>query len=180
MNHDNFTWSIAESTNKDSYQDDEQRDQMQILTLHRYYIHTTLMKKQFEAELAKGEHIVTEHDDPAKNVIMTGIKLRAMPVGTFMDYWYGGLFVVCEGWKELKLQDDAINQLLDDPKLDLLKRFRNAAFHYQKDYLNPKHQGLIDDRESVKYVRSLSQELGRWFLEHLRDRKTTPKEQTKG
>ena len=165
---------------KDSYQDDQQREQMQILTLHRYYIHTTLMKKQLDVELAKADHIVTDHEDPTKNVIMTGINLRAMPVGTFMDYWYGGLFVVCEGWKELKLKDEAIDLLLDDPKLDLLRRFRNAAFHYQKDYLNPKHQGLIDDPESVKYVRSLSQELGRWFLEHLREKRAVTGEQPKG
>ena len=145
---------------KGSYQDAEQREHMQILTLHRYYIHTTLMKKWFEAELAKGEYIVTEHDDPAQNVIMTGVKLKAMQVGTFMEYWYGGLYVVCEGWQELGLKDEAVDKLLADPKLKLLRKYRNAAFHYQKDYLNPKHQGLIDDPESVDYVRSLSQGIG--------------------
>jgi len=138
---------------------------MEIMSLHRYYIHTTLMKKQFEEELLKGDHVVTEYDDLAKNIIVTGLKLGAMPVGTYMEYWYGGLFVVCEGWQELQLKDEVLDKLLDDPKLETLRRFRNATFHFQRDYLTSKKSGFIEADGSVAYIRELSKEQTPRFVE---------------
>lgn len=164
---------------KDSNPNSEQQEHMQIATLHRYYIHTTLLKQHFESELMKGEYITTEHKDPTMNAVMTAMKLRVMPVGTFMEYWYGGLYVVCEGWKDLGLKDQAIDKLLDDPKLELLRRFRNAAFHYQKDYLSTKYLEFTGDSESVEYVRSLSKELGRWFLNWFKNHKNESQEMHK-
>ena len=46
----------------------------------------------------------------------------------YLSYWYAGLFVVCEGWQELKLSDPEIDGLLASPNLELLKRFRNGVY----------------------------------------------------
>jgi len=152
---------------RESCKDPEQKQHMEIMSLHGYYIHTTLMKKRYEEELLKGDHVVTEYDDPAMNIIVTGLKLGAMPVGTYMEYWYGGLFAVCEGCQELRLTDEVLDKLLDDPKLETLRRFRNAAFHFQRDYLSSKKTEFIEADGSVAYIRELSKEFGRWFRDYI-------------
>src|ERR1700730_6154865 len=50
---------------------------------------------------------------------------------TFTMFWFAALFVVSEGWKELKIPDAEINALIDQ-HLDSLRLFRNAVYHFQK------------------------------------------------
>jgi hypothetical protein len=40
--------------------------------------------------------------------------------GIFMSYWYGGLYSVIEGSKELALRDEEIDALLKSRNIDLL------------------------------------------------------------
>jgi len=54
----------------------------------------------------------------------------------YLSYWYAGLFVVCEGWQDLKLADQEIDGLLASSNLELLKRFRNGVYHFQPDYFD--------------------------------------------
>ena len=83
----------------------------------------------------------------------------------YMSYWYGGLFVVIEGWKELGLTDKKINALLNSPNIDLLRRYRNGVFHFQKDYSDERFLGFMrDGRNCVDWIRNLNQEFGRYFL----------------
>ena len=139
-----------------------------VIALHRYYIWTTLMKGQFEAALVSAE--VVPKDDPRWKE--STLRRIAGPAGTYMSYWYGGLYVVCEGWAELKLSDQKIDALMQHPNLALLKRYRNGAFHFQKDYFDARFYEFQSDKSSVTWVRSLSDELSRWFLEYIRDNKT--------
>jgi hypothetical protein len=84
----------------------------------------------------------------------------------YMSYWYGGLYVVIEGWQELKLSDTVINGLLQSSNVDLLKRYRNGVFHFQKQYYDNRFiEFMSEGKDSVKWVRNLTQEFGRWFLE---------------
>lgn len=53
-----------------------------------------------------------------------------------LSYWYAGLFVVCEGWQDLKLNDSEIDGLLTSSNLELLKRFRNGIYHFRPDYFD--------------------------------------------
>lgn len=48
----------------------------------------------------------------------------------YMLYWFGGLYVVAEAWKQLNVNNPAINKMLDE-HLDSLRLFRNAVFHFQ-------------------------------------------------
>jgi len=132
------------------------------------------MKKHFEAELVKDDFIETCYDSPEMNVIMTGVKMMSLPVGTFMEYWYGGLQVIVEAWDALGLEDEEIDRLVADPKATHLRRFRNSAFHYQPDYLSPKRQEILNDPDSVEYVRALSNEFGRWFLDYFKENPANP------
>ena len=48
-----------------------------------------------------------------------------------LKVYYSLIYVVIEGYKELKLSDDKIDELLaDDEKVQLLRRFRNRIFHF--------------------------------------------------
>jgi hypothetical protein len=60
---------------------------------------------------------------------------------TFTMFWFATLFVVSEGWKELKVVDAEINTLVDH-HLDSLRLFRNAVYHFQKG--DKKHTQFFD------------------------------------
>jgi hypothetical protein len=82
-----------------------------------------------------------------------------------MSYWYGALHVVIEGWKELKLVDTVIEDLLQSPNVDLLRRYRNAVFHFQADYHDKKFLAFFKEgTDSVAWVRSLNLQFGRYFF----------------
>ena len=84
-----------------------------------------------------------------------------------MSYWYGGLYVVVEGWQELGLNDATINPLLASPNVALLKRYRNGIFHFQKDYIDERFHNFMAPTDSVAWVRQLSKAFGDYFLREL-------------
>ena len=88
---------------------------------------------------------------------------------TYMSYWYGGLYVVIEGWTALKLHDPEIDQLLRSQNVRLLREYRNGVFHFQRRYFDQKFLRLITRGENVvDWVRSLNRTFGRFFLARLR------------
>ncbi len=88
----------------------------------------------------------------------------------YMSYWYGALYVVVEDWKELNLSDSIIDEMLKSNNVELLRRYHNGVFHFQKDYLDNRFIGIMKDGENaVKWVRNLNNEFGRYFLEKFND-----------
>ena len=142
----------------------------QIVALHRYYCWTTLMKRDFEAALLKGDYLPSESESP----LIAPWKMMAGECGMYMSYWYGGLYVVCEGWQELGQTGAEVEKHLADPNLQLLKRYRNGAFHYQKDYFDARFMDFQAAQDSVPWVRGLSLALGGWFLDWYRARGMSP------
>jgi hypothetical protein len=58
--------------------------------------------------------------------------------------WYGLLFVVIEGYQDMKVSHPSprIDEILKDEELvDHLRRFRNAVFHFQNE---PYHDKMLD------------------------------------
>jgi hypothetical protein len=71
-----------------------------------------------------------------------------------MSYWYGGLYVVIEGWQELGLSDAVIDATLQSPNVHLLRRYRNGVFHFKKDYNDERFLAFMKDgNASVSVVR---------------------------
>ena len=70
-------------------------------------------------------------------------------MGLYMSYWYGALYVVVEGYYELRLNDATINQLLKSPNVSLLRRFRNGAFHFQADYFHSRFTDFMGAKDTV-------------------------------
>ena len=121
----------------------------EILTLHRYFISANRMKKHFE-ELK-----------PAVSQEKLDSFIEPM---IYMSFWYAGLFVVIEGWRELGLTDSRIDNLLQSPNVELLRRYRNGAFHFQPEYFDARFIDFIKEPGTVQWVRELNENFGRWFL----------------
>ncbi|MCX6766138.1 MAG: hypothetical protein NT136_04235 [Candidatus Moranbacteria bacterium] len=121
-----------------------------ILTLHRYYIWATTMKFHFEEELKK--HNISKNKDITIEQMM------------YMSIWYGLLYVVAEGWKNLKLHDKVIDSLLQSKNINLLKRYRNGVFHFNKKYYNDKYLDFCKEKSSADWIRKLNLELGKYFF----------------
>jgi hypothetical protein len=90
----------------------------------------------------------------------------------YMSYWYGALYVVIEGWRQLKLSDPQISQLLKSKNVGLLKQYRNGVFHFQKNYNDKRFLNFITQGENcVEWIRTLNREFGRFFLEWFKTQK---------
>lgn len=125
-----------------------------IHTLHRYWIAANLMRRHFHAAAAAGGQPFKLDSD------------KGLEAFIYMSYWYGGLYVVIEGWRELGLEDDTIDSLLESGNVALLRRYRNGVFHYQADYFDPRLRGFVEEGESsVEWVRGVNDQFGRYFLE---------------
>jgi hypothetical protein len=49
---------------------------------------------------------------------------------TYLSFWLSALYVVAEGFIELRLKDPIIESLVES-HIDALRLFRNATFHFQ-------------------------------------------------
>jgi hypothetical protein len=83
----------------------------------------------------------------------------------YMSYWYAGLYVVIEGWRDLKFSDPVIDNLLQSPNVQLLRRYRNGTFHFQREYFDERFTDFTSSTGTVVWVRNLNTEFGRYFLE---------------
>ena len=84
-------------------------------------------------------------------------------------YSYSGIYLVIEGWKDLKLSDPKIDQLLHSPFVDKLRLFRNATFHYQRESpISSKHLqffGSQEERTEI-WLNDLYSEFESFFRKH--------------
>lgn len=131
----------------------------QIYTLHKYFIWSEKIREVLFSHLSADTVILKGN---AK--IIEVIKSNRMDC--FYSYWISSLYVVIEGYKELNLSDKKIDKLLDEKKVDLLRRFRNTNFHYQKEYFDKRHTALLMEGEKIaKWLIKLRDELSRYFLD---------------
>lgn len=127
----------------------------QLLALHRYYIWANRLREYFE-NAASVHSLNTRSKEVFEN-----------ECGLFLSHWYAALFVVIEGWQELKLSDPEIDDLLSSSNIHLLRRFRNGVCHYQKNYNDSRFLDLCQAQGVVPWVRQLNLAFGRYFLQKL-------------
>jgi hypothetical protein len=96
------------------------------------------------------------------------IRFLLSDTGLFMSSWYAALQVVVEGYKELKLKDSIIDELLESPHFQDLRRFRNGTYHFQKGCLSPKLTEIHEDPDHVEWLRSLHRSLGGYLLDKVK------------
>lgn len=127
----------------------------ELFTLHRYFIWADRMRVHFDNTLKNKEKMDKQRFD--------------IDSFLYISYWYGGLYVVIEGWKELALQDDAVNSLLDSPNVGILRRYRHGVFHFQKEYYDKRFtEFMTEGQNCVVWVRQLRKAFSNYFLEKLK------------
>ena len=126
-------------------------DNGRLLALHRYYIWANFMREKFD-QLSE------------RQILQGNLASESM---IYMSYWYAGIYIVIERWKELQLHDTNIDPLICSDNTDLLRRFRNGVFHFQKEYYDERFFGLISEGLNVvPWIRELNKNFGSYFLEN--------------
>lgn len=115
-------------------------------TLHRYFLSASRNKSLFETELTAG-------------------RADAPHAFIHLQLWYACLFVVLEGWEaEVIVDPDVDLYRSDEAKVRLLRRCRNAVFHYAPDYIDPRLQAVFAEPDFVEWVRAIHDAAGAYFL----------------
>jgi hypothetical protein len=123
----------------------------ELVALYRYFVWANNMRVHFEDTLKRTG--VVDLDTP-----------DGFYVAMYMSLWYGCLYVVIEGWQELQLRDQEIDSFLTSPNVDLLRRFRNATFHYHREYLHEKFLAFLREGEATAtWVRGMHNAFASYF-----------------
>lgn len=135
---------------------------LEIVTLYRYFAYAAHMRDLFRRSVTVEQLKELAADEQGL------VSLFYSTPGLYLLYSYSGLFVVVEGWQDLKLTDAKIDALIASPYVDRLKRFRNATFHYQKGVISPKHLDFFgtEEEKTEEWVGQLYDELARFFREN--------------
>jgi hypothetical protein len=133
---------------------------LQIGALHRYFIWSLNMRDHFrETGEAQGP---APKDAEEKH-------LWLIKPFMYMCLWFSLLFVVVEGYRDLGLSDPAIDAMLTSPHVEVLRRFRNGALHYQRDYFDRRFRDFMGG-PAMEWAHDLhtafSRFFLRWFEEH--------------
>lgn len=85
-----------------------------------------------------------------------------------ISVWYSLLYVVVEGYRDLKQEFEPLDELLaQEEYVKLLRLFRNGTFHYQEDPLTEKIIGFLDKRDSEHWIYELNKQFQAFFLKAL-------------
>lgn len=85
-----------------------------------------------------------------------------------IQVWYALLYVVIEGYRELGLNYEPLdNVLAKEDFVDLLRRFRNATFHYQADPLTDKLIDFLAKPDSEHWIGELNKQFNTFFRQAL-------------
>jgi hypothetical protein len=136
------------------------KDELIPILFSRYYAAALFMRDIFRRCLDDPEEKRLLGDERLGPFIFPGTK-----TGLAMGLWFGALYIVVEGWQEARLSDPEIDTLLTSPNVPLLRRFRNAMFHFQGDeWLSTKLSDFAKSPDCVPWVDALMKEFGRYLV----------------
>jgi hypothetical protein len=125
-----------------------------ILSLHRYFLAAARMQRAYERVLSSSE---LEQKHQTMRTDLFAAYLHSGPASV-LYYWYGALYVVKEGYDELGLSHPRVDALLKSTaNVRALKRCRNGAFHFQKNYFDERFLELMYQPFFVQWVRDLTE-----------------------
>jgi len=107
---------------------------------------------------------------PANGTLPGDVAELAQFYSTFLrlSVWYALLYVVVEGYGEQSLRDPDVDALLAEGTfVDLLRRFRNAVFHYQEDPFSEKLTLFLTEPRGELWVKDLNSSLETFFRRNL-------------
>lgn len=131
-----------------------------LAVLHKHWLHADSIKERIRLPIRDAEKSKLPDDFLAI--------AKAFSDFLAMSVWYALLYVVVEGYRELKLDDAEINRLLEQGEyVDLLRRFRNAVLHYQEDPLPEKLMAFLTAKDSEKWIWDLNRAFDVFFASEL-------------
>jgi hypothetical protein len=128
----------------------------EVFTLNRYFEWADCMRGIWE-----------NTHDPHERLEQLSVASEEFFLDPSRSYWYSGIYVVIEGWRELGLHDTEIDHLLESPHVETLRRYRNGVFHYQRKYFDDRFLNFTAaGGESAAWVVQLTAAFDRWFREY--------------
>jgi hypothetical protein len=124
-----------------------------MFALYRYFLAADAMLKYSSKHIQDDQYWRALRIDP---ILGYAVIFHLGPPGIGMAYFYSAMYVLIEAWKKLGYRDPKIDFLLESHFVDLLRRFRNATFHFQRDFVSAKWAAFIEEgKESSKWIREL-------------------------
>lgn len=132
----------------------------EIISLHKHWISADAIKQVAFTKI-----------DPGNSI---GLPKQLIEFGQLhssfarLSVMYGLIYVVVEGYNELKLTDDRIDSLLKKEEyVDTLRRFRNAIFHYQKDPIPEKTLRFLETEGAENWIHEVHKAFESFFMKQL-------------
>jgi len=127
-----------------------------VVSLSKYFTWASYMRTEFD-KIEKTDTV--QWSDPV-----------SIDSFMFMSFWYGTLYTVVEGWRDLKLSDPEVDSLLKSPNVKMLKLYRHGVYHFQRSYFDQRYMPFMKNPGSVPWVRALHEAfflyLDGWFKTH--------------
>jgi len=88
-----------------------------VLMLYRYFAYAAFMRSRFRRESDPEWFKMLKADE--SGLLMFFLS----PPGIYLMYSYAGIYLVIEGWRDLGLKDEKIDELLKSSFVDRLRLF---------------------------------------------------------
>lgn len=141
----------------------------QIHALHRYFIWANRMRDHM-TDTFESQGMLPDRSEYPPEMSDDDVDQHAnawlMPIFLYMSMWLSMLNVVVEGWRAIGVKDPNVDPLLIPSFLDTLRRYRNAAFHYQPDYYDERIRKVLlePDFGAHKHAHLLHDAFSHYFL----------------
>lgn len=126
----------------------------ELISLHKHWLNADAVKNVVTAKIG-GDHGLPE-----------GLAEYAELHSSFarLSVLYGLIYVVVEGYKELKYANPKVDELLSQEEfVDALRLFRNSTFHYQKNPIPEKALKFLELSESESWIKALHLAFKKFF-----------------
>lgn len=135
----------------------------QFVSLHKYWLTADAIKQIVKIRIGEDSSLSSE------------VNAVAEQYSSFLrlSVYYSLIFVVLEGYWELKCSDTTIDDLLSKQDyVSALKLFRNATFHYQKSAIPNKLIQFIELKESEIWIIELHSAIRKYLEDKLKIKET--------
>lgn len=142
--------------------DEDILDLPPIFVMYRYFLAADAMRRYVHEHLRDKQYRRALKAHPQ---VGYAVMFHIGPPGIGMAYFYSAMYVLIEGWRDLKYHDSNIDALLESPFVDLLRSFRNATFHFQPKFVSEKWKGYLDaGEESSQWFQQPRNAFSEFFL----------------
>ena len=118
-----------------------------LVSLHKYWLTADAIKQVVMIKIEEDSSNLPNKIAQVAEIHSSFMRLSVL---------YGLIYVVIEGYKELKYKNEQIDTLLaQDNFVDALRLFRNSIFHYQKEPISEKVLKFLELEESETWIREI-------------------------